>query len=126
MADLIKKQEGVLKKLSRRSWLRNAAIRATSVVMLLLVLNSCTKDQWDDVTGKVPGGGLGSTPDTWYNLKVTYRDKDGKISEGFLGRIDRKQSTAYWEYMKIGDKSKFKVQQAKTDLTIGNSKTVYG
>ncbi|MEJ7740310.1 MAG: hypothetical protein WKF97_23050 [Chitinophagaceae bacterium] len=103
-----------LKSLSRRSWLRKAAITATSAVMLLLVLNSCTKEQWDDVIGKVPRRGVGGNQNTWYNLRVTYKDEDGKTLTRFMGPIADKASTSFWDYMQIGGaQSKFKLHPTK-------------
>ncbi len=97
----------MLKRLGRRNWLRNAAIMATSAVILFLT--GCTKEQWDHLKNTPhPGGGLGSGPSIWYNLKVTYKDNDGKTSEGFMGPIG--SSGAYFEYMKIGGKSTFRLQ----------------
>lgn len=52
----------ILKKLSRRNWLRNAAITATGAVVLPSFLTGCTKEQWDDVIDKIPGGGVGAEP----------------------------------------------------------------
>ncbi len=103
-----------VKSLSRRSWLRNAAITATSAVMLLLVLNSCTKEKWDDVKGQVPGGGLGSTPDTWYRLKVTYRNENNARMPGYMGPVaENFDGRLFWDYMKIdndhGWASKFRL-----------------
>ncbi len=102
--------EDNFKSLSRRSWLRNVAIAATGAVMLLLVLNSCTKEQWDNVKGHVPGGGLGSTPDIWYNLKVTYKDKEGVSKVGWMAPT----KDIYWgfyDFMVIREdfKSKFRL-----------------
>ncbi len=102
MADLIKKQEGVLKKLSRRNWLRNAAIMATSAVMLFLT--GCTKEQWDNVKGHVPGGGsVGGEQDTWYKLKVTYYPDPlwAMTRVDYMGQID--------DYMIIGNQYKFRL-----------------
>ncbi len=112
MTDPTNNSDDLLKKPGRRNWLRNAAIAATSA--LVLIFTGCTKEQWDNVKGHVPGGGLGSTPDIWFNLKVTYKDKDGNTSEGFMGRIANISTRLsiptpqYWDYMKIGGKSKFK------------------
>jgi len=50
----------VLKRLSRRNWLRDAAMAATGAVILPSFLSSCTKEQWALVKSNVPGGGLGS------------------------------------------------------------------
>jgi hypothetical protein len=47
MTDPTNKSEDMLKKLSRRNWLRNAAIAATSAVVLPSLLTGCTKEQWN-------------------------------------------------------------------------------
>lgn len=47
----------LLKKLSRRNRLRNAAIAASGVLVLLLVLTACTKEQWDHLINTLPPGG---------------------------------------------------------------------
>ncbi len=101
MPDTIKKQQGVFKNRSSKNWLRKAAIRATSFIMILFVLNSCTKEQRDDVIGKVPGGGLSSTPDQWYYLEVTYKNKFGNPMESRVG--------PYFEYMVVWGSYKFKL-----------------
>ncbi len=96
------------KKINRRSWLRRAVVRATSIMLLFFVLAGCTKEQRDDVIGKVPGGGLGSTPDQWYNLKVRY----GIGKRGTMGAVRREGYSLYWDYMAVDRKdlhAKFKL-----------------
>jgi hypothetical protein len=108
MSDPIKKPKDVVARLTRRSWLHNATMAATSAVMLFFVLTGCTKEQWDHLKNTPhPGGGLGSGPSIWYNLKVTYKDNEGKTREGFMGPIGT--GGDYFEYMKIGGKSKFRL-----------------
>ncbi len=81
MSDPIRKQEGVIKRLSRRNWLRNAIVAATGAVMLFLT--GCTKEVLNMLPGH-GGGGLGSTPGTWYNLKANYRTLDGATAVGYF------------------------------------------
>ncbi|MBD2755724.1 hypothetical protein [Spirosoma validum] len=57
--------QNTLNKLSRRNWLRNAAIGATGAVMMPSLLTSCTDHVFPE-----PGGGLGSaTPLTEAELR---------------------------------------------------------
>ncbi|CAA9484457.1 MAG: hypothetical protein AVDCRST_MAG96-1183 [uncultured Segetibacter sp.] len=64
MTDPTNKSEDMLKKLSRRNWLRNAAIAATSAVALPSLLTGCTKEQWNHLKNTpYPGGGVGGAQD---------------------------------------------------------------
>jgi hypothetical protein len=64
MTDPTNKSEDMLKKLSRRNWLRNAAIAATSAVALPSLLTGCTKEQWNHLKNTPhPGGGVGGAQD---------------------------------------------------------------
>jgi len=112
MSDPIKKQESVIKRLSRGNWLRNAAVTATGAVMLFLT--GCTKEVSDMLPGH-GGGGLGSTPDQWYSLKIIFKDKENKIDTGYLAVVDDWHPNPDWSYMKIGNKTsaaKFKLHPA--------------
>ena len=85
MTDPTNKPEDMLKKLSRRNWLRNAAIAATSAVALPSLLTGCTKEQWNHLKNTPhPGGGVGSTPSGWYNLKVTFQNEHYNTDDGYL------------------------------------------
>jgi hypothetical protein len=53
--------DDILKKLSRRKWLRDSTITATGVALLPSFLTGCHKDVWDKVKEHIPGG-LGSEP----------------------------------------------------------------
>jgi hypothetical protein len=67
----------ILKKLSRRNWLRNAAITASGTVLLPSFLTGCTKEQWDDIRGHVPnGGGLGEEELTQADLAKAAKNID--------------------------------------------------
>ena len=104
------------KSLSRRSWIRKAAITATSAVMLLFVLSGCTKEQWDDVIEKVPGGGLGSAPSGWYYLKATYKDRNGDTLVGYLGAVSQSAGSTDYDNMRMGSQpyaTKFKPEAAE-------------
>lgn len=97
--------EDVLKKLSRRNWLGNAAIAVAGAVVLIFI--GCTKEKWDNVKGHVPGGGVGSQQDTLYQLKLTYRDQYGqRLRDQYIG--------LYWQYIAV-DRSaeKFKLYPGK-------------
>ena len=97
-----------LKKQSRRIWLRNAAIALTGAV--LLIFTGCTKDPWLNVKANVPGsGGLGSNPDTWYNLKVLYLDQFRFVTKGYV--------SPFWEYMAVKDRSRFKLYPGENGFT---------
>ena len=101
-----------VKMQGRRNFLRKGISRAATAIMLLLVLNSCTKEHIDDVIGKIPV--LGATPETWYNLKVTYKDENGKLTPGLLGPVGTNASTSFWDYMRVdGAASKFKLHPTK-------------
>ncbi len=60
MTDPTNNSEDILKKLSRRNWLRNATITATGAVVLPSFLTSCTKEVQDLIKKNIPSGGLGS------------------------------------------------------------------
>jgi len=112
MTDPTNFSEDTLKKPGRRNWLRNAAMAATGALVLLLVLNGCTKEQWDHL--KNPGGGVGGAQDTWYNLKVDYTIKKGKRAVGYLAPVGDNGGTPYYSYMRIldGPATKFRVHPA--------------
>ena len=117
MTDPTNKPEDMLKKLSRRNWLRNAAIAATSAVALPSLLTGCTKEQWNHLKNTPhPGGGLGNEPSVWYHLQVNYTDKDGNARQGYLGPVDPSSdpnwwATRNWAEMLVGGtfRSKFKL-----------------
>lgn len=91
-----------LKKQSRRNGLRSAAIKATSAVLLFFVLTGCTKKQLDDVIGKIPGGGLGSTPNPMYILRVTFDDGKGATKVSYLSYISKDPAIWFYDYMQVG------------------------
>ena len=62
MTDPTNNSEDMLKKLSRRKWLRNAAMAATGAVVLPSFLTGCHKDVWDKLKGPLPGGWPGKQP----------------------------------------------------------------
>jgi hypothetical protein len=109
MTDFTKNPEDMPVKLSRMSLLRSAALAVTSFVVMLLVLTGCTKEHVDLVKGQLPGGNVGSGPSSWYNLKINYTDEDGKPREAFMGPIGSNATTSFWDYMKVGGKSKFRL-----------------
>jgi len=92
---------GIPKRLSRRNWLGNAVIMATTAVVSLLFLSGCTKEQWDQVTGHLPGGGVGAEPAATYVLKVTYQDERGVTKVGYLGGIANDPAFSFYDYMQI-------------------------
>lgn len=119
VSDPVNSQEGTTenkKLINRRSWLRGAALAAGSALVLSSLFTSCTKDHWDDIREQLPGGGLGSSPSTWYYLKVNYRNRDGGTSVGYLAPIGENATTAFYDYMKVTDykayASKFKLHDA--------------
>jgi hypothetical protein len=79
--------------LSRRNWLRKAVSAATGAMLLLFVLAGCTKELQDII--KHPGGGLGSTPGTWYNLKANYRTEEGATAVGYFRPVNARGDTWY-------------------------------
>jgi hypothetical protein len=106
MTDFAKYSEDKPKKLSRRNLLRNAAITATSAVLLLSFLTGCNKDP----TPAPPGGGLGGTPDQWYVLKVTNTNPKTPNTVGYLAGISSEPSFSFYDYMQISAAGwKFKV-----------------
>ncbi len=108
MTDPTNNSDDMLKKPSRRNWLRNAAMAATGALVLLLVLTGCTKELQDII--KNPGGGLGGTPDKWYVLKVTYKDRNNVPQEGYMGASSHSSGQTDWDNMVIkGYTSKFKL-----------------
>src|SRR5215212_6766488 len=118
MTDSANKSDDILKKPIRRNSLRNAAMAATGALVLLLVLTGCTKEQWDHLKNTPsPGGGVGATPDIWYNLKVDYTIKKGKRAVGYLAPVGYNGTTPYYSYMRIldGPSTKFRVHPASDD-----------
>ncbi|MEO6000159.1 MAG: hypothetical protein ABIN89_25195 [Chitinophagaceae bacterium] len=104
MTDFDKNPEGKPKKLPRRNLLRNAAIKATSAVLLLSFLTGCHKE-----TPK-PGGGVGAEPDKWYVLKVTNIDPKTPNAMGYLAGISSDPVFSFYDYMQISASGwKFKV-----------------
>lgn len=59
MTDPTTKPEDILKKLSRRNLLRNAAITATGAALLPAFLTGCNKDVWNMFPGHSGHGGVG-------------------------------------------------------------------
>jgi len=103
--------DDILKKISLRNWLHNAPMAATVAVMLLLFFTGCTKEQFP-----LPGGGVGSTPDTWYNLRAFYKF-DSKVTDTvYLAGENDWQGDPQWYFMKLttykAGASKFKLHQA--------------
>ena len=93
--------------LSRRNWIRKAAITATGAVLLLFILAGCTKERWDTIVPGPPGGGVGGTPDQWYYLQADYVDRHHQTwshpydiySTGYLGPT---KTILYPDYVEIG------------------------
>ncbi|HLL41989.1 MAG TPA: hypothetical protein VK369_02570 [Segetibacter sp.] len=111
MTDPTNKSEDMLKKLSRRNWLRNAAIAATSAVALPSLLTGCTKEQWNHLKNTpYPGGGVGGAQD-YGVMKCT-----NIVTNEFLGYL----GTATNEYADIvsdiSAASKFKWRSDGSDL----------
>jgi hypothetical protein len=109
-------REDVLKRLSGRNWLHNAAIVLTSAFVLFLA--GCTKEQWYMVKNPKPGGGLGSSPEQWYKLRATYLNQDNPSPQkndyqlnGYLGPT---KTIDYPNYVEIGGDypDRYKLQPA--------------
>ena len=113
MTDPTNNSNDILKKPGRRNWLRNAAMAATGALMLLLVLTGCTKEQWDHLKNTPTGGGLGGTQDTWYRLKVTYKDENNVAHTAYLGAAGGSYGETDWDNMVMGGYDrKFKLYPA--------------
>lgn len=93
---------------NKKNFLRRGIIRAAGAMMLLFILNSCTKEHIDEIIGKIPP--LGTPAETWYNVKVSYKDESGNSKTGYLGPIGSNASTSFWDYVRVdGGQSKFKL-----------------
>jgi hypothetical protein len=119
MTDPTNKSEDMLKKLSRRNWLRNAAIAATSAVALPSLLTGCTKEQWDHLKNTpYPGGGLGGAPNDYGVMKCTNIYTNEFL--GYLGTASDQYATIVSD---ISSATQFKWYSYESDLYLARQTT---
>lgn len=62
------------------------------------------------------GKAFKADPDTWYHLKVHFKDRHGKFVDSFLYPLGQNPSTSFWDYMAFNSPdglqpAKFKLHQ---------------
>ena len=108
MTNFNKNSEDMSKKSCRSHWLGNLVIVLTGAI--ILSLSGCKKDV------QIPGGGVVSNPDTWYNLRAIYHFNAKTADTVYLAGENDWTGDPQWYFMTITKSrdraSKFKLHQA--------------